>query len=135
MLQGLGTDIIEIDRIEKVFSRYGQKFLDRIFTVSEQEYCLKYHNPVQHYAGRFAAKEAIVKALGTGISKEVNWTDIEILNNKQGKPQVYLSAKARRLFSDPVILISISHSKKYATAVAVVEKLGVLSKLSLFFKK
>ncbi|ADI38542.1 Holo-[acyl-carrier-protein] synthase [Waddlia chondrophila 2032/99] len=122
MIKGLGTDIIEIDRIEKVFNRYGQKFLDRILSKSEQEYCLKYKNPVQHYAGRFAAKEAIVKALGTGIRKAVSWTDIEILNNNQGKPQVYLSPEVRSHFSDPIIHISISHSKKYATAVAIMEK-------------
>ncbi len=121
MLRGLGTDIIEIDRIEKVVNRYGQQFLDRLFTPSEQEYCLKYRNPIQHYAGRFAAKEAIVKALGTGIRKAVSWTDIEILNDSQGKPQVYLSPEVRTHFSDPVIHISISHSKKYATSVAIVE--------------
>ena len=122
MLKGVGTDIIEIDRIEKIFNRYGQKFLDRMFTESEQEYCLKYHNPIQHYAGRFAAKEALVKALGTGIRKDVSWIDIEILNDKLGKPQVYLSPGVRSLFSDPTVHISISHSKKYATAVAIVEK-------------
>lgn len=120
MIKGLGTDIIEIDRIEKVVSQYGQKFLDRLFTSHEQEYCKKYRNPIQHYAGRFAAKEAISKALGSGISKELAWTDIEIINDEQGKPQVYLSPEVRSHFSDPTIHLSISHSKKYATAVAII---------------
>ena len=121
MIKGLGTDIIEIDRIEKIINRYGHKFLDRHFTKSEQDYCSKYRNSTQHYTGRFAAKEAIVKALGTGISKEIFWTDIEIINDEQGKPHVYLSPEVRNYFSNPTIHISISHSKKYATAVAILE--------------
>ena len=121
MIKGVGTDIIEIDRIERVLNRHGQAFLNRIFTPAEQEYCLKYSTPLPRYAGRFAAKEAIVKALGTGLRKEITWTDIEILNDLQGKPQVYLSPEIRAHFSDPVIHLSISHSKKYATAVAIME--------------
>src|SRR5437016_843460 len=91
MPQGIGTDIIEIGRIEKIISRYGQKFLDRIFTKREQEYCLKHKMSSRHFAGRFAAKEAVVKALGTGITLHVAWTDIEILNDSQGKPFVSFS--------------------------------------------
>lgn len=121
MIKGLGTDIIEIDRIEKVVSRYGQQFLDRLFTRSEQEYCIKYRNPTQHYAGRFAAKEAIAKALGKGIGKEIVWTDIEIINDELGKPQVYLAPQVRNHFSDPNVQLSISHCKKYATAVAIIQ--------------
>lgn len=121
MIKGLGTDIIEIDRIEKVVSRYGQQFLDRLFTSSEQEYCKKYRNPIQHYAGRFAAKEAIAKALGKGISKEIAWTDIEIINDENGKPHVYLAPQVRDLFSDPTVHLSISHCKQYATAVAIIQ--------------
>lgn len=120
-IKGIGTDIIEIDRIEKILNRYGQKFLDRLFTVEEQKYCQKHRNFCQHFAGRFAAKEAVAKALGTGISKNIIWTDIEIINNEQGKPQVYLSQKIRNEYCDPTIHLSISHAKKYAVATAILE--------------
>lgn len=121
MTRGLGTDIIEIGRIEKVIARYGQKFLDRIFTPKEQAYCLKHKLSSRHFSGRFAAKEAVVKSLGTGISKEINWTDIEILNDIHGKPNVYISPEIASQFGNPTILISISHCKEYATAVALLQ--------------
>jgi holo-[acyl-carrier protein] synthase len=121
MAKGLGTDIIEIGRIEKVITRYGQKFLDRIFTQKEQEYCSKHKMSARHYAGRFAAKEAIAKALGTGISKDIGWTDIEIVNDSQGKPHVKFSSRIIDNFDDPQCLLSISHCKEYASAVAILE--------------
>jgi holo-[acyl-carrier protein] synthase len=121
MLLGLGTDIIEIDRVVRVIERYGQKYLDRMFTKNEQDYCLRYRNPNQHYAARFAAKEAVVKALGTGIRDGITWTDIEIINDQNGKPQVYLSPEIRKQFGDPVMHLSMSHCKQYATAVAILE--------------
>jgi|EndMetStandDraft_5_1072996.scaffolds.fasta_scaffold28084_5 holo-[acyl-carrier protein] synthase len=119
MVLGLGNDIIEIQRIEDSIKRHGQRFLDRIFTPSEQKYCLRYHDSGRHFAGRFAAKESIVKALGTGISAEVSWLDIEISNDVQGKPQVQFSSKVNAAFNDPHIHITISHCKSYATAVAI----------------
>ncbi len=119
MTKGIGTDIIEIARIERIIERYGQKFLDRMFTEPEQTYCSGFRKPSQHFAGRFAAKEAIVKALGTGIRDGLEWTDIEIINDKNGKPIVHLSEKIIDKFIDPEIQISISHSKEYATAVAL----------------
>lgn len=119
MAKGLGTDIIEIKRIEKIIFKYGQKFLDRLFTKTEQRYCLRHKKSSQHFAGRFAAKEAIVKALGTGINKQINWLDIEIKNDNHGKPLVELSSALKQQFNVPRFLISISHSKEYATAVAI----------------
>jgi holo-[acyl-carrier protein] synthase len=116
---GLGNDIVEIDRIEQSIQRYGQKFLDRIFTKKEQEYCLKYHHAARNFAGRFAAKEAIVKALGTGIREGVSWQDIEIINNDFGKPCVSFSKKLQKAFPDTQVLLSISHAKQYASAVAI----------------
>lgn len=118
-IHGIGNDIIEIDRIERSIRRYGQKFLDRIFTKNEQSYCLKHHRSSRHFAGRFAAKEAVVKALGTGIREGVSWQDIEIINDEFGKPCVSLSSKLQATFPDTQILLSISHSQLYATAVAI----------------
>ncbi len=121
MPKGLGTDIIEIVRIDRIIQRYGRKFLDRMFTQKEQEYCARFHKPAQHFAARFAAKEAIVKALGTGLRDGMSWTDIEISNNEQGKPIVLFSNDMLNRFNDPKVIVSLSHSKEYATAVAIWE--------------
>ncbi len=118
-IRGLGNDIIEIDRMRQSIERHGQHFLNRLFTQQEQDYCYKFKDPVPHFAGRFAAKEAIVKALGTGIGAKISWHDIEIVNDPDGKPEVTLSPSAREHFQDPQILVSISHSSSYATAVAI----------------
>ncbi|MGZ3633829.1 MAG: holo-ACP synthase [Parachlamydiaceae bacterium] len=118
-LLGLGNDIIEIQRIARALERHGQRFLDQIFTIQEQTYCLRYQQPERCLAGRFAAKEAIVKALGTGFSNGISWHDIEILNNTAGKPVVYLSERLKKQFQSLEIQLSISHSKEYATAVAI----------------
>lgn len=118
-IHGVGTDIIEIDRIERSIERYGQKFLDRIFTKEEQNYCSKYHHASRNFAGRFAAKEAVVKALGTGIREGVSWLDIDIINDEHGKPCVSFSKKLQEAFPGTEVLLSISHAKEYATAVAI----------------
>lgn len=116
---GIGNDIIEIERIRKSIEAHGDQFLSRLFTAREQEYCRKYQDPIPRFAGRFAAKEAIVKAFGTGFGKQASWLDIEILNNSEGKPEVFFSPALKKQFDDPKVLISISHCKTYATAVAV----------------
>lgn len=119
MPKGVGTDIIEIVRIEKIIRRYGQKFIDRMFTRREQSYCLRFHKPAQHFAARFSAKEAVLKALGTGLRDGMSWTDIEICHDENGKPVVNFSPEMIERFNDPEVLLSISHSKEYATAVAI----------------
>jgi holo-[acyl-carrier protein] synthase len=116
---GVGTDIIEIGRIEKAIEKYRQRFLDRIFTEAEQRYCLKYKLSARHFAGRFAAKEAIVKALGTGFKDGISWLDIEITNDHTGKPTVKLSEQIQKSLNSPHILLSISHCHEYATACAI----------------
>lgn len=120
MIKGIGNDIIEISRIKGVMERQGQRFLDRVFTLKEQQYCLQHKEPERNFAGRFAAKEAIVKALGTGLKDTLTWLDFEIVNDEKGKPVVKLSPSIQKLFDHPVILISISHCKEYATAVAII---------------
>lgn len=116
----LGSDIIEVKRVEASIARYGKRFLDRLFTPDEQTYCLKHRDSGRHFSGRFAAKEAIVKALGTGISQEIGWLDIEIINDGRGKPRVQLSPEANAHFSEPHIELTISHCREYAMAVAIV---------------
>lgn len=119
MILGLGCDIIEVKRIEGSITAHSNRFLDRLFTEKEQAYCLKYVDSSRHFAGRFAAKESIVKALGVGISHEIGWLDMEILNNEQGKPTVTFSERAQAVFGFPVIQLTISHCKEYAMAVAI----------------
>jgi len=119
LIQGLGNDIIEIERIEKIILRYGEKFLKKIFTLAEINYCSKHAHHFRHFAGRFAAKEAISKSLGCGIGRDIGWLEIEILNDERGKPVVELSKAAKKKFNSPQISISISHCKSYACAVAI----------------
>jgi holo-[acyl-carrier protein] synthase len=117
--QGLGNDIVEIERMRQSIERHGQHFLNRIFTHNEQDYCYKFKDPVPHFAGRFAAKEAVAKALGTGFGSELAWHDIEILPDAHGRPHAHLSPAALTRFSAPHILVSISHSTTHATAIAL----------------
>ena len=119
MILGIGNDIIEIARIEKAIS--NEKFIKRVYTEKEIEIIEKKGNKIASYAGRFSAKEAISKALGTGI-RDFNLTDIEILNDELGKPCVIFKNKLKDRMVDMKIEISISHSKEYATAVAVMFK-------------
>lgn len=119
MTQGIGIDIIEVERISRVIVKYGKKFLDRLFTEGEQSYCLRHLKAARHFAARFAAKEAIAKALGTGIRENVSWLDIEIAHDEAGKPIVRLSDSVKAHFNDPEILLSMSHCHDYATAMAL----------------
>lgn len=118
-IRGLGTDILEIDRMRQSIERHGLHFLNRLFTQREQDHCYKFKDPAPHFAGRFAAKEAIAKALGTGFGAQLSWMDIEVLNNDLGKPIVLLSLEIQKRFENPQILVSISHSTQHATAVAI----------------
>ncbi len=116
---GIGNDIIEIERVRRSIEKYGERLLDKLLTEKEKCYCLEFRDPAMRFAGRFAAKEAIVKALGCGFGKSAAWRDIEIINNKEGKPEVHLNSALLKQFGNPTVLISISHCKLYATAVAV----------------
>ena len=119
-VKGVGTDIIEIERIREAIARHGERFLDRLFTPQEQAYCLRYKDSTPRFAGRFAAKEAVLKAFGTGLSQEMNWKEIEILNDKQGKPEVHLSTRLQGVLAIDHIFLSISHCDTYATATAII---------------
>lgn len=122
MIVGLGTDIIEISRIGQMIERHGDTFLNRVFTELENDYCSSKKNKEQHYAGRWAAKEAVMKTLGTGFIKGIGWKDIEIVNLQSGKPTIVISGGVKLRASDMginEILITISHSREFATATAI----------------
>ena len=116
---GIGNDIIEIERIRKSIDTHGLRLIARLFTTKEQDYCLKYKDPVPHFAGRFSAKEAIVKALGTGFGEHASWLDIEVLNESSGRPRVHFSAALEKKLKGTSMQVSISHCHLYVTAFAI----------------
>ena len=119
---GHGIDLAEVDRIARMHADHGAHFLDRCFTPAEQEYCLKHRYAMQHFAGRFAAKEAIVKVFGTGLRGAMAWTDMEILNDPLGRPVLKLTGETARLAGQlgiKRILLSITHTEDHAAATAI----------------
>ena len=122
MIVGLGTDIVEISRIGQMIERHGELFLQRVYTEGEIRYCQQRREAMQHYAGRWAAKEAVMKTLGTGFTKGVGFQDIEVVSRKSGQPVIQLSGGAREFAAQRGIddvLITISHCRTYATATAI----------------
>ncbi|MDR2706389.1 MAG: holo-ACP synthase [Planctomycetaceae bacterium] len=118
---GIGTDIIECERIDRMIQRHGNHFVDRVFTKQEIHYCTDRKSSDQHFAGRWAAKEAVLKALGTGWISGIAWTDVEVLNENTGKPQIKLHGGAKKIATEKKITeihISISHCKSHAIAFA-----------------
>ncbi|PIQ09342.1 MAG: holo-[acyl-carrier-protein] synthase [Ignavibacteriales bacterium CG18_big_fil_WC_8_21_14_2_50_31_20] len=121
MVFGIGTDLIEIDRIERSIKKFGDHFINKIFTEVEKEYSNSKGSPFQHFAARFAAKEAIAKALATPNNKGFNWHDIEVFNEPNGFPSARLFGEVKKILGeDKELKISISHSDNYATCVAIV---------------
>jgi holo-[acyl-carrier protein] synthase len=124
MVLGLGIDIIEINRIEQSITKFGEKFLTKVFTKKEIEYCNPKPNKYQHYAARFAAKEAIAKALSYSGEEGFSWQDIEIYNEKNGLPKAILFNKMKDILgNDKQILISMSHSDNYVSCAAILQKI------------
>jgi holo-[acyl-carrier protein] synthase len=124
---GLGTDIVENVRIARMVKEHGELFLTRVYTSREIRYCQTRKHSTEHFAGRWAAKEAVLKCLGTGWRNGLCWTDMEIRNDQQGKPHIVLRGAARdqaeqMKISD--IMLSISHCRAYATAFAVAVATG-----------
>ena len=120
-VMGIGTDIIECVRIAKMIEKHGEVFLSRVYTAGEIDYCSSRKAANQHYAGRWAAKEAVLKALGTGWAHGIQWTDIEVVNQVGGKPLIVLVGRALEISREQGIdemMISISHCRHYATAYA-----------------
>jgi holo-[acyl-carrier protein] synthase len=124
VIVGLGLDIAEIDRIEAAIKRHGAPFLERIYTAGEVAYCEKHKNKYERYAARFAAKEAAMKALGTGWSNGVRWRDIEVVRAASGKPSLKLEGKAGEVAAKlgvKDIALTITHSGNLALAEVIFE--------------
>jgi holo-[acyl-carrier protein] synthase len=124
MILGTGIDIIEVARIASSFEKFGERFVNRILLPGEIAYCLAHKNPAPFLAARFAAKEAISKAFGTGIGSALSWRDMEIHRKESGEPFVVLHGNGRGLFESrgaKQLLVSLSHTENYAAATAILE--------------
>lgn len=124
MILGVGVDLIEVTRIRDTFARFGDRFVRRILHESEIAYCLSHRDPAPFLAARFAAKEAISKAFGTGITSELGWTDMEIGKRASGEPFVIMHGAGAELFQRRGAIrlhLSLSHTVHYAIAQAVLE--------------
>jgi holo-[acyl-carrier protein] synthase len=124
MIVGVGIDIVEIPRFGRVLERQKDRFTNRVFTAGEQKYCRAHRDPVPHYAARFAAKEALFKALSTGWAKGVAWLDVEVLREGLGPPAIFLRGEAANLCSNlgaHRVHLSLSHTEASAVAVVILE--------------
>ena len=124
MILGLGNDIVEVERIRHSLEKFGDRFLQRILCPNEIVYCQKHRDPTPFVAGRFAAKEAVSKAFGTGITGELGWLDMEVCRKESGEPYIDLHGKGRQLFErrgGKTLTISLSHTHNHASAVAILE--------------
>ena len=124
MILGIGIDIIEVARIQASHEKFGERFLTRILHPNEISYCLSYKAPAPFLAARFAAKEAISKAFGTGIGAQLGWQDIEIRRKESGEPFVVLHGKGAELFAARgarQLHLSLTHTENYAAATAILE--------------
>jgi holo-[acyl-carrier protein] synthase len=121
---GLGLDLVEVDRLGAAIGRHGERFLRRVFTEGERDYCEAKSEPAVFYAARFAAKEAVAKAFGTGIGADIGWLDIEVVRNAAGAPAVRLAGKGAELAAlrgVDRVLLSITHTRGMAAASVVLQ--------------
>jgi holo-[acyl-carrier protein] synthase len=121
---GMGVDLAEVQRIQGAIERYGEPFLRRVYTVAEREYCERFKNKYERFAGRFAAKEAAMKALGTGWRRGVRWVDFEVVREKGGRPTMLLDGEARKIAEElgvKRIALSITHTEAQALAQVIFE--------------
>jgi holo-[acyl-carrier protein] synthase len=127
MIIGLGIDLVEVRRIENAWKRFGQRFVDRILLPDELAYCVSHKNPAPFIAARFAAKEAVSKAFGTGIGVSLGWHDIEVRHKESGAPYVALHGKGQDLLAHlkaNVVHLSLTHTATNSAAVAILERIS-----------
>lgn len=121
MVRGIGVDIIEIDRIQRSVESVGEHFLQKVYTPAEIQYCDSKAHRFQHYAARFAAKEALSKALSTGWAGEFRWKDVEVTNDPSGQPRITLHGSLHAHLAGAAVMLSMSHSESHVVAMVVIE--------------
>lgn len=120
---GIGVDLVSVSRIRGLIDRQGERFLERVFTRSEREYCAKFRDPSERYAARFAAKEAVAKAFSTGIGGHLDWKSISVVSGERGQPEVELDEKGQALLRHvgaTHVAVSLSHTADSAIAFAAI---------------
>ena len=122
MIRGIGVDIIEIARIRRSVEQSGEEFLQKVFTQVEIDYCASKTDRYQHLAARFAAKEAVSKALATGWAEDFRWKDVEVMNDASGQPHVTLHGKLKERLASRSVFLSLSHSDHHVVAMALIEE-------------
>ena len=125
MIYAVGTDLVEISRIERIIEKWRERFTGRVYSESEIRYCSEMAAPARHFAARFAAKEAFLKCVGRGMFDGVGFRDVEVINRPEGKPELRFYGKAREMVDGAGITgshISISHTDRYAMAFVILEK-------------
>jgi holo-[acyl-carrier protein] synthase len=122
MVKGIGVDIIEIDRVRRSIEELGKRFLDKVYTSGEIAYCDAKAHRFQHYAARFAAKEALSKALSTGWAGEFRWKDVEVMNEPSGQPAFVFHGTLCELLSGASVMLSMSHSESHVVAMVLIQK-------------
>jgi holo-[acyl-carrier protein] synthase len=130
MIVGLGIDLVETERIESAWKRFGERCVDRILLEDEKAYCLSHRNPATFIAARFAAKEAVSKALGTGLGPLLGWHDIEVRHKESGAPYVELHGKGQELLGQlkaNVIHLTLTHTAANSIAMAIVERISPIT--------
>lgn len=115
----LGADLIEVQRIKRALTRWGDRFLNRVYTPGEIQYCTRKKFPEISLAARFAAKEAAMKALGTGLSGGINWKDFEVIRGPRGRPEIRLSQNIKKRLKNGRVLITLTHTREHALAAAL----------------
>lgn len=125
MIYGIGADLVEVNRIEKIIQRWGERFTEKVYSRDEIDYCSHKAYPAIHYAARFAAKESFLKSLGIGLGMGVSLRDIEVINNARGGPELKMNERIQKILDTHGITsvhISLTHTREHAHAAVILEK-------------
>lgn len=121
-IRGIGVDVVDVERMKKTLQDQGEAFVSKVFTETEITYCRSRKNPHEHFAARFAAKEAVSKAMQKGWSGEFRWKDVEVMNEPSGAPKIILYGELVRLLGGTKVHLSLSHTEKTVVAFSIIEE-------------